>query len=227
MNARWTRDEVILGLDVLFSTQSKGLSVESDSIIELSKLLNELPIIPESERDETFRNPAGVRRQLLTFEWGLRKNKKPVHVGQVFYTVFEDFNQDIETIKKISSSIIKNKKTIKKIGFSSIDRASFFYEGMLLFNVHRYIEQRQGLRFSKKVERCNLCSISPRSVYAIDEDASFLEPHLLVPPEEMEPEMRLTEKDFIILCPNCHKVLHQLRPWCSRTQCERIFQTLG
>lgn len=227
MNARWTRDEVILGLDVLFSSQLKDLSVESDSIIELSKLLNELPIIPESERDETFRNPAGVSNQLSRFEWGLRNTEKKARINPLFDKINNQFRSRKNDLKKIALAIRNNFTYTRQIGVIYNLESEVFPEGFILYSMHCYLEQHQGLRFSKKAERCNLCSISPRSVYAIEKETSFLEPHLLVPPEGMEPEMRLTEKDFIILCPNCHKILHQLRPWCSRTQCERIFKTLG
>ncbi len=45
-NTSFTRDEAILALDVLYFTNEIRLNEESKEIIELSELLNELPIIP-------------------------------------------------------------------------------------------------------------------------------------------------------------------------------------
>ena len=48
-NAGFTRDEVILTLDVLYSAVEKSLSPRSEAIVALSKLLNQLPIHPADQ----------------------------------------------------------------------------------------------------------------------------------------------------------------------------------
>jgi len=227
MNARWTRDEVILGLDVLFSTGGKNLSQESEAIVELSDLLNSLPLIPPSERGETFRNPAGIRRQLLTFEWGLRKGKKPAHVGEMFFTVFNEVGRNKSELQKVAQAIRRSWVFVKEISLFRPFEKNLFPEGIILYTLHRYLEHHWGVRFSKEHPHCSLCAINPESVYILGDDAMFLEPHLLTPPQDMEPEMRFSENDFVIVCPNCHKFLHLLRPWRSRPRCEHVFQTLG
>lgn len=55
-NVSFTRDEAILALDVLYFAEDIRLNKESKEIVELSELLNELPIIPISARGEVFRN---------------------------------------------------------------------------------------------------------------------------------------------------------------------------
>jgi hypothetical protein len=67
----WHRDEVILALDLyvrhgcLGGGQLPGKG--DDAIIELSQLMNELPIWTSAQRAETFRNPAGVALKLANF----------------------------------------------------------------------------------------------------------------------------------------------------------------
>lgn len=45
-SASFTRDEVILALDVFYSSQKGRVTADSDEIKELSLLLNRLPIHP-------------------------------------------------------------------------------------------------------------------------------------------------------------------------------------
>ena len=54
-NTSFTRDEAILALDVLYFADKLRLNKESYEIVELSELLNELPIIPISARGVIFR----------------------------------------------------------------------------------------------------------------------------------------------------------------------------
>ena len=55
-NASFTRDEVILALDVLYCSDGQSLSKNSPAIAELCELLQELPIHPREGRPENFRN---------------------------------------------------------------------------------------------------------------------------------------------------------------------------
>src|SRR2546426_516605 len=63
----WTREELILALDVYFrSPAAKGTS-SHPAIIEMSKILNELPIHGRENRNVEFRNTNGVSMKLSNF----------------------------------------------------------------------------------------------------------------------------------------------------------------
>lgn len=227
MNPPWTRDEVILGLDVLFSMDTKNFSVENEAIIELSKLLNSLPLIPLSERDETFRNPAGVSNQLSRFWGSLKREGRRARVNALYYVVYEEFRDNLDDLKKIATAIRGNSpSTSLSFPVNSVEGQSF-PEGKILFFLHHNIEYNQCMIVSEESKICSICGFNPQTAYHLRETARFLDPHLLVPPQDMRPEMRFSGKDFITVCPNCHQVLHQYRPWRSRSQCEQILKTLG
>jgi len=59
-NPAWTRDELILALDLYFQGARRVLDDTDSRVIELSKVLNSLPI--HSKRAMAFRNPNGHRR---------------------------------------------------------------------------------------------------------------------------------------------------------------------
>lgn len=67
----WTRDEVILALDLFVQAGSlNGGSLpgkKDPRVLELSGLLQSLPVYPRSRRGLKFRNPAGVALKLANF----------------------------------------------------------------------------------------------------------------------------------------------------------------
>jgi len=59
-NPKWTRDEVILALDLYFRVNPCNTFDANSEIVELSDLLNTLPIRASDGTDEKFHNLNGV-----------------------------------------------------------------------------------------------------------------------------------------------------------------------
>jgi 5-methylcytosine-specific restriction protein A len=66
-NPVWTDDELILALDLYVRLNPAHTSDSNPAIIELSNVLNSLPIHAEALRGEKFRNPSGVYMKLCNF----------------------------------------------------------------------------------------------------------------------------------------------------------------
>lgn len=66
-NPNWTRDELILALDLYISEGRKQLDSSHPKILELSQLLNTLPIHAKELREKQFLNPNGVSMKLGNF----------------------------------------------------------------------------------------------------------------------------------------------------------------
>lgn len=66
-NPKWTRDELILALDLYFRCPPNKTNKDNPGIIALSDLLNSLPIHPHKAQHEKFRNPNGVYMKLCNF----------------------------------------------------------------------------------------------------------------------------------------------------------------
>lgn len=75
-SASFTRDEVILALDVFYSSPKGRVTADSDEIKELSLLLNRLPIHPVENRRADFRSPVGITTQLIRFRSSCISGKK-------------------------------------------------------------------------------------------------------------------------------------------------------
>lgn len=56
----WTREEVILALDLYMRNDRRVLGPADPGVIEVSRILNRLDIHPAHLRPENFRNPASV-----------------------------------------------------------------------------------------------------------------------------------------------------------------------
>ena len=66
-NPKWHRDEIILALDLYFSPGRGPIDKKNPRIIELSQLLNRLPLPLDRPDAEKFRNPDGVTFKLSNF----------------------------------------------------------------------------------------------------------------------------------------------------------------
>jgi 5-methylcytosine-specific restriction protein A len=66
-NPGWTQDEHILALDLYFRFSPSKMDEKHSSVVELSDLLNLLPIHPQALRAANFRNPNSVYMKLCNF----------------------------------------------------------------------------------------------------------------------------------------------------------------
>lgn len=76
-NPKWTRDELILALDLYVELANRNIDSGNPKIIELSNILNRLPEAEEKRVNEKFRNPKGVAMKLSNF-----RRFDPNHTGK-------------------------------------------------------------------------------------------------------------------------------------------------
>jgi 5-methylcytosine-specific restriction protein A len=67
-NPGWTRDELILLLDLYVRIDGQAIAPTNSQVIELSSLLNSLHIHSLSVRDSDFRNPVGIAMKLRNLQ---------------------------------------------------------------------------------------------------------------------------------------------------------------
>ncbi|MDR9367266.1 MAG: hypothetical protein RI575_18165, partial [Balneolaceae bacterium] len=67
-NPKWHRDEIILALDLYSRMDSGKMNKSHPDIIELSEILNRLPIHEVRPDEAKFRNPSGVNMKLNNFK---------------------------------------------------------------------------------------------------------------------------------------------------------------
>ena len=215
-NVKFTKDEVILALDVLYCSKGKHLGPHSKEIIKLSEDLNMLPIYPEEKRPANFRNCVGVSHQIDRFLRGITEGRSSWNVGEAFFRVDFEYRNNKEKLHAIAEAIRRNAPLLRDYQFGDCLEDNGFPEGIILGHLHRIVEQRDSRKISLS-ERCDICQLVPNDVYK--PCGTLIEHHLTVAPECIDYKNTYRENSFISVCPNCHAALHKYRPWVEKNAC--------
>ncbi|PAP74170.1 HNH endonuclease [Rubrivirga marina] len=217
-NPNWSRDEVILALDLYFAAGRRQLPATDPEVVALSDLLGRLPLHAPSDRLATFRNPTSVSMKL-----GNLLAVDPEHVGsglprggRVEREVWDDFGGDPDAIGNAADAIRS------LVGSDALDLGEDmeeFAEGRLLTRLHRTRERNAGAVRRKKramAEQgrltCETCGFDFSATYGELGDG-FIECHHTVPVSSLRPGGGATRlRDLALLCANCHRMIHRSRP---------------
>lgn len=214
----FTRDEVILALDVLYAASDQRVSANDAAMADLSALLQRLPIHPVENRRADFRTIPGVTTQLNRFRRALASGKNNDHIGSLFFEIYFNFEERMEELHEIAVAIRRNEPYYHP-GFGNRMEEAGFPEGILLGHLHRLLEVRDGSKVPL-ADHCTICGLRPALSYQPCE--GLLQLHLLVPPTELDDGAKYVGSDFITVCPTCHEALHRLRPWRTQENCGTI-----
>lgn len=212
----FSRDEVILALDVLYSSGEKVADEKSAAMQELSALLNKLPIHAVSKRHARFRNPKGVARQINCFRVSAKKGTRSTDVGANFFDIAEEFRDNREELHRIATAIRRNADAFDELLFGDPKEGAGFPEGALLGHLHCLLEARDSANLPME-ERCAICGIQTTDIYP--DCPNLMALHLTAPITALDAKKRYEAKEFITVCPNCHAALHRRRPWLTKEHC--------
>ena len=221
-NPEWTRDELILGLDLYFQLTTKQLSRTNSGVIALSKLLNELPIHPAHTRDDRFRNPAGVSMELRGFlRFDSRYAGEGLRGAVLGETVWKEFSENRGQLRTTADAIRASYAELSSTDFCTTPPdEDVFAEGIILTRLHR-LRERSPVATRRKKEKvhrdmgrltCEACGFDFLEVYG-ELGEGFAECHHLIPLSQL-PGHRITRlADLSIVCANCHRMLHRSKKW--------------
>lgn len=215
-NASFTRDEVILALDVLYSNSGITPKPESMKIQELAKVLHHLPIHPTETRKKDFRTPTGVQAQINRYQ-----HRYANMVGSMFYEIDAEFEGRHDELHAIASAIRGNVASFNKTIFGDPLENEGFPEGSLLGHLHRVVETRDSAMLIPG-KRCEVCQIETDDIYP--DCPSLMRLHLTVPVTALDGNKKYGANDFITVCPNCHAALHRRRPWLTKANCGELLR---
>jgi 5-methylcytosine-specific restriction protein A len=172
-NPPWERDELILALDLYVRD---GLVDDTDPrVIELSELLNRLPLHPLHPDPGRFRNPNGVHLKLANFAaldpaypgTGMQ------HGGQLDRAVWDEFHHDHGRLATLASAIRAEAAAQQAVPLAPEDGEDEAEEGRILFRRHRVRERDP--RFAKRKKQavrdqtgrlaCEVCAFDFEVVY--------------------------------------------------------------
>ena len=229
-NPKWTRDELILALDLYFRCSPTKTNKNHPEIIELSKLLNSLPVHPIKEGFEKFRNPTGVYMKLCNF---LRfdpeyKGKGLQAGGKLEKEIWNEFVNNKSRLSNIASSIKANAPFISHPTEGGVPEDEEFEEGRILTCVHKLRERSPSIVKKKKESIlrqngklvCEACGFDFEEKYGLL-GKGFAECHHIKPLSELKGNERTKLNDLCILCSNCHRIIHRTKPMLSLQEFKR------
>ncbi|MET4431571.1 HNH endonuclease [Mycolicibacterium sp. 624] len=226
----WTRDELILACDALRLNSWKILGTNEQQTLELSALLQRLPIHALNIRGPRFRNPDGVSMKTTNIAAHLPgRGNKLDHGNRLDGVVLQDFLDNepamIQTAQLIRDGVASGVLTADYVELIDIDEMDGeATEGRLLERRHIVRERSRSLR-KKKIAKhlaqhgnlaCETCGFNFRATYGEKGDG-IIECHHVVPLHETGPKSTRL-KDLILICANCHRMIHHAQPWLNPDQ---------
>lgn len=221
-NPKWHRDEIILALDLYFKLERKDIGANNPEIIELSKVLNKLPIHNKTIITEKFRNPNGVSLKLSNF-LAIDPDYKGKGMGSYSkqdYLIFNEFVGHKDTLSDIALAIkciLKGEllPELNNIENDEIESVGM-KEGQTLYKYHKYKERNRTLVAKKKRHFlnkhkhlfCEICGFDFANAYG-DLGNGFIECHHILPLSEVTKEQNTKLEDLSLVCANCHRMLHR------------------
>lgn len=224
-NPKWSRDELILALELYMRVNPLHTSDNNPDIIALSETLNSLPIHPQAEHGEKFRNANGVYMKLCNFlrfdpnyrGSGLQRG------GKLEKAVWDEFSLDVSRLKATATAILLGAPFVSAHDFDkelNIDEGEEFPEGRILTQLHKRRERNKLATKKKKYHisktkgnlACEVCNFDFQQVYGAL-GFGFAECHHRKPLAELNELKNTKLEDLAIVCANCHRMLHRARPW--------------
>ncbi|MGY5630868.1 HNH endonuclease [Streptomyces sp. UC1A3] len=219
----WTRDEIILACDLAMANGWKRLEFDDPRVVELSALLQTMPIHPEELRNELFRNPNGVARKTVDITSRHPDYQgKPTNGNALDVEVMNDFLARPTEMMEVAQRIREGLDTGDLQDLPSDAEEEDDYsapEGRLLFRRHKSRERDKRLR-KRKIDAvlrqgrrlaCEACDFDFEVTYG-PRGAGYIECHHIVPLHEAG-EGRTKLSDLALICANCHRMIHRRAPW--------------
>ena len=221
-NPNWTRDELILALDLYFRLGRGTPGKSHPEVVKLSGLLNSLPIHGGTDRRADFRNPAGVAMKLGNFA-----SVDPAYDGEGLKrgsaggrSVWAEFADDPTRLASVAAAIRTGANSEEGRTPSEENGENEFAEGRVVYRMHRRRERSQRLVAEKKRRvlarggslACQACGFDFAARYG-DLGEGYIECHHVKPVSELRPGEKTRLSDLALVCANCHRMLHRRRPW--------------
>jgi 5-methylcytosine-specific restriction enzyme A len=211
-NPNWTRDEVILALNLYFDCESNIPGPSDPRVEALSDLLRAFPHHSVAARKESFRNPDGVAFKLQNLRQ-VATGKGLGNVSRVDRAVWEELGHDPRRVQQLAALIRAGIEIVDETKEES-DEEDVFAEGRVVTETHLRRERDPKLR-KRLLEqrhtsgglRCDVCSCVPTGHSPSLREAIFEAHHIL--PLAAGRERKTQLKAMALLCANCHRMVHR------------------
>jgi 5-methylcytosine-specific restriction enzyme A len=234
-NPAWSRDELILALNLYFQSKGNPPGKESEGVVELSNLLNKMNS-QIANRSSNFRNLNGVYMKVTNF-----RRLDPVYIAQgkkglqrgnkLEEDVWNDFAGNHEKLAQTANAIrlAVMKEQVPIASEEEDDEIAEAVEGRILTRLHRTRERSRKLIEKKKAMalkaqgclKCEACGFDFKETYG-SRGVAFIEAHHTKPVHTLVSGDKTRLEDLVLLCSNCHRMVHVQRPWLAIAELRQL-----
>lgn len=224
-NPPWHRDEIILALDLYSRLELGQIHAKNPEIIELSRLLNRLPIFDVRPDEVKFRNPNGVGLKLSNFLAidPTYKGKGMESFSKLDQKVFEEFQFNEAKLHEVAKRIrqiaadpeLPNQLYLIPEEIQEEENYAVM-EGAVIYKLHQYRERDSSIITRKKEVEfnrngrllCEACTFDFHQTYG-ELGFKYIECHHKTPLSDFTSQTKTTLNDLALVCANCHRMLHR------------------
>lgn len=227
-NPPWTRDELILALELYVQGGSSPPSKTSPQVLDLSALLGKMGRALGLTDASTYRNANGVYMKMMNFrrfdptytadgKVGLTRGNKD---EEVVWKEFAGQAARLATVAAAIRSAVEQHAADGQLAGAEEPEIQEAEEGRVLTKLHRFRERNRKLvsvcraAALKKYGRlaCVACSFDFAEAYGAAGEG-LIEVHHTKPVHTLAEGDRTLLSDLALLCANCHRVVHSSRKW--------------
>lgn len=232
-NPSWSRDELLLALDVYLRHRPFIPGDGHPDVVELSQILNALPIHTIRPDAQKFRNPNGVALKLANFAAldpsypgrGMQRHGK---LDADVWAAFADRPGEVRTIAARLRDAAVGRDSLPVVPEDDEDDVDAV-EGRLLYRQHRTRERDRSIvnkrkQLSRDNLACEVCGFDFAARFGPLGDG-YIEAHHTLPLAHSGPT-RTKPSDLALVCANCHRMLHRRRPWSTVDDLRALVRTM-
>ena len=240
-NPPWTRDELILALDHYIKNPGSSHDPGSAAIQDLAREISGIARLLGLSGSETLRNANGVAMKLLNFrahdpEYTAKGKTGLSRGNKLEAELWAQFAEDPKRLNLVATVIRAN------IENSDPDQAAAAFgpeepdiaeaqEGRLITRLHLTRERDRGIIKRKKESFrrrhgglfCEACGFDFSSRYGARGN-DFIECHHTRPVAHLMPEETTKLESLVLLCANCHRIVHVRSPWLTIDELKKILK---
>ncbi|MDH0733082.1 HNH endonuclease [Pseudomonas sichuanensis] len=231
-NPAWSRDVLILALDLYLRHRASMPSKNHPEVQELSLFLGKMGSALGVSLVTNFRNDNGVYMKLSNFRrWDpnyVKDGKKGLAKGNKLEgVVWAEYVHDQYRLAQVVAAIraavdheLSLPDPLRELGTADEAEIQEAEEGRVLTRMHRTRERDRKLVASKKKHalekygklECEVCGFNFLAEYGMAGEG-LIDVHHLKPVHTLRPGEKTHLNDLALLCANCHRVVHSSKRW--------------
>jgi 5-methylcytosine-specific restriction protein A len=221
-NPLWTRDQVILALDLYIKHRGRDPGPTHPDVLEVSALLRQMAT---EAGLTTYRNPPGVVMKMMNFRsvdpaFTSKGGKGLDGASKLDKAIWAEFYG-----KPLELAI--EAEAIREGAYAGMDEDTLddvqsyqAKEGKVSYRYHRTLERDRKVVAIRKATAlkllgklaCEGCGFDFAAVYG-SRGYGFIEAHHTNPVHAMQEGDVTTPEDLALICSNCHRMIHKAKPW--------------